>query len=132
MTYNLKATNAIYGLILFYWPFVRHSYVICMCLYITRMSMQFNIVLDVIRMLFAHARMWLVWQSYVTCMSYVCHSYVLAFHPYAIRMSLVCTRMSQVCRLYILVRHSYVTRMSLVCSFTMNLLRLGWPELGYI
>ena len=75
--------------------------------------------------------------SYVTRMSLVCHTYVLAFifmysyaihmsfvytlcHPYVtrmysyvIRMSLVCTRMSSVCHLYVLVCHPYVTRMYL-------------------
>ena len=63
-----------------------------------------------------------------TCMSPVCHSYVLVCHPcvtrmysYVIRMSLVCTHMSFVCHSYVLVCnlhvtciYSYVIRMSLV------------------
>ena len=75
--------------------------------------------------------------TYVICMLFVCHSYVilcqsyamichlyvlyvLFCHPYlncmysfVIRMSLVCTRMSSVCHSYVFVCHSYVTRMYL-------------------
>ena len=78
-----------------------------------------------------------------TCMSCVCHSYVLACHSYVtrmhsmssvchsynsyvirmslictpvIRMSLVCTLMSSVCHSYVHVCHPYVT----LCGFTMN------------
>ena len=42
--------------------------------------------------------------SYITRMSFVCHSYVILCHPYVIRMS-------SVCRSYILVCHPYDTRM---------------------
>ena len=51
-------------------------------------------------------------------MPFVCHSYVLVFHPYVtrmysnvIRMLLVFTRMSSLCHLYVLVYHPYATRM---------------------
>ena len=84
-------------------------------------------------------------------MSSVCHSYVLAFHPYVtcmywyvIRMSHVCTRMSSVCHSYALVRHpyvfvchpygtriyAYIIRMSLVCGFTMN--HIKKPQVHFI
>ena len=60
-----------------------------------------------------------------TCMSFVCHSYVLVCHSYVlvyrlhvtaiylyiIRLSLVCTRMSGVCHTYVLVCHPYVISM---------------------
>ena len=56
-------------------------------------------------------------------MSFTCQSYVLVYHSYVIRMSLICTRMSFVCHLYVLVCNPYVTRMywfvirmSLVCT----------------
>ena len=89
---------------------VCHPYVTCMYSYVMRMSLV------------------------CTCMSFVCHSYVLVCHSYVTRMysyvihmSLVCTRMSFVCHLYLLVCHSYVTRMylyvirmSLVCGFAIN------------
>ena len=58
-----------------------------------------------------------VCHSYVLMPS-VCHSYVLVCHPYLTRMSLACTRMSlvcthmsSVCYSYVLVCHPYVTRM---------------------
>ena len=84
-------------------------------------------------------------------MSSVCHSYVLAFHPYVTRMywyvihmSHVCTRMSSVCHSYALVRHpyvfvchpygtriyAYIIRMSLVCGFTMN--HIKKPQVHFI
>ena len=44
-----------------------------------------------------------------TCMSCMCHPYVLVCHPYDTRMSLVCHHMSLVC-------HSYVIRISLACT----------------
>ena len=89
---------------------VCHPYVTCMYSYVMRMSLV------------------------CTCMSFVCHSYVLVCHSYVTRMysyvihmSLLCTRMSFVCHLYLLVCHSYVTRMylyvirmSLVCGFAIN------------
>ena len=68
--------------------------------------------------------------SFVTRMSSICHSHVLACHSYVtgmysylIRMSLVCTRMLSICHLYVLVcypyvtfMYSYVIHMSLVCT----------------
>ena len=50
-----------------------------------------------------------------TCMSSVCHSYVLVCHPYV-------TRMSSVCHSYVVLPWTVVVNgvMSLVCSFTMN------------
>ena len=55
--------------------------------------------------------------------SFTCQSYVLVYHSYVTRMSLICTRMSFVCHLYVLVCNPYVTRMywfvirmSLVCT----------------
>ena len=99
-------------LILFCMLFVCHSYAIRMCSYITYMSIQFNIILHVIRM------------------SFICHSYVLVCHPhvtrmssYVIRMPHICARMSFICHSYVLLCqpyvtlvYSYVTRMSLVCT----------------
>ena len=116
-------------------------------------SIQFNIILHVIRISFICHLHVLVCDSYVKCslilfyIWIVCYSRVLVCNSYGIRMSLVCTCMSSVCRSYvtrmslvctrmpyvchshILICHSYVTRMSLVCSFTMNRLRLGWREI---
>ena len=66
--------------------FVCHSYVIHMCSYITRMWIQFNTILHLVRMSLVCARMWLV-----------CHSYVIRMYSYITLMSLVFTRMSLVC-----------------------------------
>ena len=74
--------------------------------------------------------------SYITRMSFVCHSYVLVCHLYVTRMSSVChsyvTCMSSVCDSYILVCHPYVTRMysyvirmSLVCTLVSSLCHLS-------
>ena len=86
-----------------------------MYLYVTRMPIlcQSNVI-----------RMSLV----CTCISFMCHTYVIRMHSYVIRMSLVCTGMSFEYHLNLLVCHSYVsrmytyvisyiTRMSLVCTF---------------
>ena len=65
--------------------------------------------------------------SYVTHMSFVCHSYIPVCHSYVTRILFLYTPMSFVCHSYVLVRHQYVTRMyayvirmSLACGFTMN------------
>ena len=47
-------------------------------------------------------------------MLFACQSYVLVITRTSF-MSLVCTRMSSVCHSYVLARHPYVTRMSSVC-----------------
>ena len=91
-SFNLKASNAIYSLILFYMFFVCHSYVICMYSYVTRMPSA------------CHSYV-LVYHPYVTRMyshGIRRHSYVLVCRPYASRM------------------YSYATCVSLVCCFTMN------------
>ena len=74
--------------------FVCHSYVIRMSIVCNGMSLVF------------------------TCMSSVCHYYVLVCHACVtcmywrvIRMSLLCTRMPSVCYLHVLVCHPYITRM---------------------
>ena len=56
----------------------------------------------------------LVCHSYVIRMCrmfIVCHLYVTRMYPYVIRMSLVSTRMSSVWHSYVVVCHPYVTRM---------------------
>ena len=75
--------------------FLYHSYIIRirMSSYVTHMSIQFNIILHVIRMSLACARM-----------SSVCHLHV-------IRISLVCSRMSSVRHSHVLVFQPYVTRL---------------------
>ena len=50
----------------------------------------------------------------------VCHSYVLACHPYVTFMYSYVLRVSLVCYPYVTRMYSYVLRMSLVCGFTMN------------
>ena len=102
--------------------------------------MQFNIILDIIRMSFACHSYVLLCHSYtiechpyVTRMPSVCHSYVLVCHSYLLvcyRMPLICTCLLLVCHSYVLVYHLYVTRMysyvirmSLVHAFTMNPIR---------
>ena len=67
----------------------------------------------------------IVCYSYVTPISFLCHSYVNSMHSYAIRYVVVyhshVTCISIICHLYVLVCHSYtihvlyVIRMSLVC-----------------
>ena len=103
-TYDLKAINAIYSLILFYMSFVFHSHVLESLSYVICMS-------------FARTRISSVCHSYVirlwlacTRMSSVCHLYVLVFHPnvarmylYVTRMSLVCTRISSTCHSSLLI-----------------------------
>ena len=87
---------------------------------------------------FHHRRIWKCHISppktsrhpYVTPMPSVCHSYVLACHPYVTRMysmSSVSHSYVPVCHSYVLLcypyvtrMYSYVIRMSLVCGFTMN------------
>ena len=69
--------------------------------------------------------------SYVTHMSFVCHSYVLICYLHVLvcnGMSLACTRFLSVYYSYVLVclpyvtrMYSYVIRMSFVCGFTVNL-----------
>ena len=63
-------------------------------------------------------------------MLFVCQSYVLLYHSYIIRMTLLCTCMSFICHSYVFINHlcalvchsyvthiySYVNRMSLVCT----------------
>ena len=106
------------SIVFFYISFVCHSHRIRVCSYVTCMSVQFNIILHVIRM-------WLVC-SYVTCMPFVCHSYVLVY-SYVTRMSSIChlyiTRMSPVyhsyvclCHPYVTCMYAYVTRISLICT----------------
>ena len=53
-------------------------------------------------------------------MSFVCHSYVLVRHSYAIRMYSYVTHMSLVCHLYATCMYSYVIRISLDFGLTMN------------
>ena len=103
-TYDLKAINAIYSLILFYMSFVFHSYVLEFHSYVICMSL-------------ARARISSVCHSYVirlwlacTRMSSVCHSYLLVFDPnvariylYVTHMSLVCTRISSTCHSSLLI-----------------------------
>ena len=66
--YDLSVSNAKYSLILFYMSFVCYwyvigicsyviSYVICMCSYVSCMSIQFNIILHAICMLFVCTHM---------------------------------------------------------------------------
>ena len=85
--------------------FVCRSYVICMSIVCTRISLiHYPYV----------TRMY----SYIISMSLlclVCHPCVTRLYPYVIRMSFVCTRMSSVCHSYVLVCHPYVIRMSSVC-----------------
>ena len=92
------------SIVCFYISFACHSHGIHVCSYATRTSVQFNFIFYVIRMC-----------SDVTCMPFVCHSYVLVYF--------YVTRTSSVCHLYItrmsLVYYSYVPlchpRISLVC-----------------
>ena len=102
--------------------FVCHSYVIHMFSYITRMWIQFNTILHLVRMSLVCARMWLVCHSYVIRMySYItrmslvsaCHSYVFVYHPYVTSIHPYVTSMC-----------SYVIRMSLVFGFTMNFFQI--------
>ena len=92
--YNLKTSNAMRNLMLFYMSFVCHSYVICMYSYVTRMSF--------IR--YSHL---LVCHLYIASMSSVHLSYVLVCHSYAIRMYPFVIYHS-----YVLLCHPFVTRMS--------------------
>ena len=55
----------------------------------------------------------------ITCLSLVCHSYVLVCHSYVTRMYSYVTRMSLIC--LVCYRMSLIcARMSLVCVLTMN------------
>ena len=107
------------SIVFFYISFVCHSHRIRVCSYVTCMSVQFNIILHVIRMSLVYPCIFLC-HSYVVHMSFVYHSYVT-------RISLACVLMSPVSHSYVLVCHpyiicmySYVIRLSLVCGFTMN------------
>ena len=82
---------------------------------------------------FKKIQLYFSFEPHVIRVSFLCHSYVIVYHPYAtriysyvIRMSLVWTcmssvsiRMSSICHSYVirmsLVCHPYVTRMSSVC-----------------
>ena len=116
---------------LFYMPFVCHSYVliwhscvICMYLYVIRMSLGFtplNRPVFCIRTIVKPN-----WNK--TCnnkKNLVCHKYITHMYSYAIRMSLVYTRTASslvchphvlVCHPYVLVCHPYVTHMPSVCT----------------
>ena len=93
MTYDLKASNAIYTLVLFYVSFVCHSHVVCMQSYVIGMSMQFNFVLHAV-LCYLYV---LLCDSYGIRMSLVYHTYVTRMHSHVIHMPSEC--------------HPYVTRM---------------------
>ena len=82
----------------------------------------------------------------VICLQFVCHLYLLRYHPYAtciylhllvshsyvtrmyshvICMAIICTRMSSVCHSYVLLCHPYVTPMySYVISMSLECTRM--------
>ena len=75
-TYDLKAINAIYSLILFYMSFVFHSYVLEFHWYVICMSLVRAHIPSVCH---SYAiRLWLA----CTCMSSVCHLYVHVCYPH--------------------------------------------------